>query len=60
MLLLARDADPEAKDSQGKLPVSIGKKSPKPFVKMLFKKGAEIAKYEMMFQNQKASRKRET
>ena len=49
MWLLAKNADPGTEDSQKRRPSSFGKKCSNPFVRMLFKKGVEVATYETLF-----------
>jgi hypothetical protein len=52
MWLLAKNANPEAEDVEKRRPTSIAKRSSNPFLKMLFKKGAEVSQYESPFQDQ--------
>lgn len=49
MWLLAKNADSATEDSQRRRPSSIGKKCSNPFVRVLFKKGVEVATYETLF-----------
>ena len=52
MWLLAKNANADAEDVGGRRPISIAKQSSNPFLRILFKKGAEVAQYEAMFQDQ--------
>ena len=52
MWLLAKKANPGIEDVERRRPTSVAKQSSNPFVKMLFKKGAEVAQYEALFQDQ--------
>lgn len=53
MWLLLNNADPRTEDSQGRRPVSIGKKRSNPIVKMQSEKGAVVKAYEISLQDQK-------
>ena len=52
MRLLLNNADPRTEDSQGRRPVSIGKKRSNPIVKMLSEKGVVVEAYEISLQDQ--------
>jgi hypothetical protein len=52
MWLLAKNANPEAEDVERRRLSSIAKQSLNPFLRILFKKGAEVAQYEALFQDQ--------
>lgn len=52
MWLLANKADPNTEDSRRKRPAPIGRKNSNAFVRMLFKKGAEVAEYDALLQDQ--------
>jgi hypothetical protein len=51
MLLLANNADPNKEDSEGRRPVSIGKRRSNLVVRMLSKKGAAVQAYEISLQD---------